>query len=49
MDAMDSGYESDDNLISTEMLEDSRDGSQSNPNANRREARILCTYQVKGR
>ena len=39
MDAMNSGYESDHNLISTEMLEDIRDGSQTHPNVNRREER----------
>ena len=36
---MDSGDESNDEPMSTEMLEDIRDGSQSNPNVNRREAR----------
>ena len=39
MDAMDSGDESYHDLISTEMLEDIRDGSQSHPNVNKREAR----------
>ena len=39
MDAMDSGDESDHYLISTDMLEDIRDGSQSHPNVNKREAR----------
>ena len=38
IDAMDSGDESDHDLISTEMLEDIRDGSQSHPNANKRES-----------
>ena len=38
MDAMDSGDESDHDLISTEMLEDIRDGSQSHPNVNSSEA-----------
>ena len=37
MDAMDSGDESDHDLISTEMLEDICDGSQSRPNINQRE------------
>ena len=32
MDAMDSGYDSDHDIISTEMLEDICDGSQSHPN-----------------
>ena len=34
MDAMDSGDESDHDLISTEMLEKICDGSQSHPNVN---------------
>ena len=34
MDAMDYGDESDNDLISTEMLEDIRDGSQSHLNVN---------------
>ena len=34
MDAMYSGYESYHDLISTEMLENIRDGSQSHPNVN---------------
>ena len=34
--AMDSGDESDHDLISTKMLEDIRDGSQSHPNVNQR-------------
>ena len=38
MDAMNSGDESDHDLISTEMLERIRDGSQTHPNVNRREA-----------
>ena len=33
-----SGDESDHDLISTEMLEDIRDGIQTHPNVNRREA-----------
>ena len=37
MDAMNSSDESDHDLISTEMLEDIRDGSQTHPNVNRRE------------
>ena len=37
MDAMDSGDGSDHDLISTEMLEDIRDGSQSHLNVNQRE------------
>ena len=38
MDVMDSENESDDDPISTEMLEDICDGSQSHPNVNRTEA-----------
>ena len=37
MYAVNSGDESDHDLISTEMLEDIRDGSQTHPNVNRRE------------
>ena len=36
MGAMDSGNESDHDIISTDMLEDIRDGSQSHPNINQR-------------
>ena len=39
MDAINSGDESDHDLISTEMLEDIRDGSQTHPNVNKRKAR----------
>ena len=39
MDVMDSVDESDDEPISTEMLEDIRDRSQSYPNVNSRDAR----------
>ena len=35
-----SGDESDYDLISTEMLEDIRDGIQTHPDVNRREARL---------
>ena len=38
MDAMNYGDESDHDIISTEMLEDIRDRSQTHPNVNRREA-----------
>ena len=38
IDVMDSGDESEYDLISTEMLENIHDGSQSHPNVNRREA-----------
>ena len=39
MDTMNSGDESDHDLISMEMLENIRDVSQTHPNVNRREAR----------
>ena len=39
MDAVDSGDISDHDIISTEMLKDIRDGSQSRPKVNQREAR----------
>ena len=45
MDAMYYGYESYHDLISTEMLEDIRDGSQSHPDVNKREAR----YKIRDR
>ena len=35
MDTINSGDESDHDLISTEMLEDIRDGSQTHPNVNK--------------
>ena len=47
MYVMDSGYESDHDLISTEMLEDITDGSQSHPNVNRREARYKIRDRIK--
>ena len=45
MDAVDSGDEKDYEPMSTEVLEDIRDGSQSCPNANRRES---C-YKIRDR
>ena len=45
MDAINSGDESDNDLISTKMLEDIRDGSQTHPNVNRRETR----YKIRDR
>ena len=36
MDAMDSGDESDHDILSPEMLEEIRDGSQSDPDDNQR-------------
>ena len=43
MDPLDSGNESDDEPISTEMLEDICDGIQSRPNVNRRES----SYKIR--
>ena len=49
MDTMNSGYESDHDLISTEMLEDICDGSQTHPNVNRREARHKICDRIRQR
>ena len=49
MDAMDSGDESYHDIISTEMLEDIRDGSQTHPNVNRIEARYKICDRIKQR
>ena len=49
MDAMDSGNESDHDLISTEMLEEICDESQTHPNVNRREARYKIRDCIKHR
>ena len=49
MDALDSGDESDHDLMSTEMLEDIRDGSQTHPNVNRREARYKIRDRIRQR
>ena len=45
MDAIDSGDESDDEPVSTEMLEDISGVRQSHPNVNRREA----SYKIRDR
>ena len=45
MDAINYGDDSDHDLISTDMLEDIRDGSQTHPNTNIREA---C-YKIRDR
>ena len=47
MNAMDYGYESDHDLIYTDMLEDIHDGSQSHPNVNKREARYKIRDQIR--
>ena len=49
MDAIDSGDESDHDLISTEILEDISDGSQTHPNVNRREARYKILDRIRQR
>ena len=49
MDAMNSGYESDHDLISTEMLEDIRDGNQTHPNVNIRETSFKICDRIKQR
>ena len=49
IDAMDSVDESDHDLISTEMLEDISDRSQSSPNVNQREARYKIRDRIKQR
>ena len=49
MNAINSGDESDNDLIYTEMLEDIRDGSQTHPNVNRREACYKIRDSVRKR
>ena len=49
MDAMDSGYESEDEPMSTDTLEDIRDISQSHPIVNRRESRYKICDCIKQR
>ena len=49
MDAMSSGDESDHDLIYTEMLEDIRDGIQTHPKVNRREARYKIRDCIRQR
>ena len=49
MDAINSGDESDHDLISTEMLEDIRDRSQTHPNVNRREALYKISDRIRQR
>ena len=49
MDAMDSGDESDHDHISTYMLEDIHDGSQTHPKVNRREALYKIRDCIKQR
>ena len=49
MDAMDSSDESDRDLISTDILEDICDGSQSHPNVNKRGARCKIRDRIRQR
>ena len=49
MENINSGDDSDHDLISTEMLEDIRDGSQTHPNVNKREARYKIRDRIKQR
>ena len=49
MYAINYGDESDHDLISTEMLEDIRDGIQTHPNVNRREARYKIRDRIRQR
>ena len=49
MEKIRSGVESDHDLISTEMLEDIRDKSHTNPNVNRREARYKIRDRIRQR
>ena len=49
MDNINSGDDSDHDLISTEMLEDIHDGSQTHPNINRREARYKIRDLIRQR
>ena len=47
MDAINYGDESDHDLISTEMLEEIRDGSKTHLNVNRREARCKIYDRIR--
>ena len=49
MENLDSNEESDHDLISTEMLEDICDGSQTHPNVNKREARFKIRDRIRQR
>ena len=49
MYAMNYGYESDHEILSTEILEDICDGSQSHPNFNKREARYKICDRIRQR
>ena len=49
MDVTDSGDESDDEHMSTQMLEEIHDGSKSHPSVNRRETRYKIRDHIKQR
>ena len=49
MENINSGDESDHDLISTEMLEDIRDGSQTHTNLNKRDARYKIRDGIRKR
>ena len=49
IEKINSGDESDHDLISTEMLENIRDGGQTHPNVNRREARYKIIDRIRQR
>ena len=49
MDAINSGDESDHDIISTDMLEDIRDESQTHPNVNRRETHCKIRDSIRQR
>ena len=49
MDAIDSGDESDHDLISTEILDEISNGGQTHPNVNRREARYKIYDSIRQR
>ena len=49
MENINSGDESDHDLISTEMLEDIRDGCQTHTDVNRRESRLKIRDRIRQR
>ena len=49
MENLNSNENSDHDLISTEMLEDIRDGSQTHPDVNKREERVKIRDSIKQR
>ena len=49
MENINSGDESHNDLLSTEILEDIHDGSQTHLNVNRREARYKIRYRIRQR